>query len=109
MRKANKVTEMKAAGQEQMEVTKRDLAWDQMLNSVQHVGKEKYVWVPMDLLYVDESIQRIDDYSKAKVQQLAMEWDDNLCDPIQVLFILKKRNVQSSMVCIDTWLLVSKE
>lgn len=84
MRKTNKVTEMKTTNQEQMEISKKDLAWDQMLNSVQHVGKEKYVWVPMDLLYVDESIQRIDDYSKAKVQQLAMEWDDNLCDPIQV-------------------------
>lgn len=85
MKKTNKVTEIKAtAAQETVDTQNRELAWDQMINSIQHVGREKYVWIPMELLYVDDTIQRIDDYSKSKVEQLASEWDDNLCDPIQV-------------------------
>lgn len=57
--------------------------WDLTMSNVQKVGGKHYVFAPMELLFVDERFQRVDDNSKAKVSQLVRNWDSNKLDSLK--------------------------
>lgn len=64
-------------------INTRKKLWDLTMSNVQNVGNKTFVFVPMELLYVDPRFQRAEDSSKAKINQLARNWDDNKLDPLK--------------------------
>ena len=57
--------------------------WDLTMSNVQKVGGKHYVFAPMELLFVDDRFQRVDENSKAKVNQLVRNWDSNKMDSLK--------------------------
>ena len=70
--------------QEQIEKRNaRQQLWDLTMSNIQRIGGKHYVFVPMELLFVDNRFQRVDENSKAKVNQLARNWDINKMDSLK--------------------------
>ena len=70
--------------QEKMEkANARQQLWDLTMSNVQKVGGKHYVFAPMELLFVDERFQRVDENSKGKVNQLIRNWDSNKMDSLK--------------------------
>ena len=61
----------------------RQMVWDVTMSNIQRVGGKHYVFVPMNLLMIDDRFQRVDENSKAKVNQLARNWDINKMDALK--------------------------
>ena len=57
--------------------------WDLTMSNIQKIGGKHYVFVPMELLFIDDRFQRVDENSKAKVNQLARNWDINKMDSLK--------------------------
>ena len=62
--------------------TKKQL-WDLTVQNIQRIGGKQYVFVPMDLFYVDDRFQRVDENSKGKINQLVKNWDINKMDALK--------------------------
>lgn len=60
------------------------LAYDLVVDNATVQGGRKYVTIPMELLEIDETYQRIDCISMDKVKSLVAHFDINKCDPILV-------------------------
>lgn len=70
--------------QEQMKKKNaRKQLWDLTMSNIQKVGGKHYVFAPMELLFVDERFQRVDENSKGKVGQLIRNWDSNKMDSLK--------------------------
>lgn len=57
--------------------------WDLTMSNVQRVGGKHYVFAPMELLFVDDRFQIVDENSKGKVGQLIRNWDSNKMDSLK--------------------------
>lgn len=57
--------------------------WDLTMSNIQKVGGKHYVFAPIELLFVDERFQRVDENSKGKVNQLVRNWDSNKMDSLK--------------------------
>lgn len=58
--------------------------WDLVMSNVQKIGGKQLVFIPMELLFVDDKFQRVDENSKARINQLARNWDINKMDSLKV-------------------------
>jgi len=65
------------------EKNSRKKLYELTMANVQKVGGKHYAFVPMELLFIDNRFQRIEDGSKAKVNQLARNWDSNKMDSLK--------------------------
>ena len=63
---------------------KNQLAYDLIMKNTQEIGNRKFVSIPLELLEIDETYQRINYISKDKVKSLISNFDMNKCDPILV-------------------------
>lgn len=66
------------------EVFKRKQMYDMVMNTRQYVGKKEFCYIPLELLEIDDSYQRMDTIDMSKVYDLVRHHDANKCDPIQV-------------------------
>jgi len=57
--------------------------WDLTMSNIQKIGGKHYVFVPMELLFIDDRFQRVDENSKTKVNQLVRNWDINKMDSLK--------------------------
>ena len=60
------------------------LAYDLIMDNALEINKRKYAAIPLELLEIDETYQRVNCISMDKVSNLAREFDENMCDPILV-------------------------
>ena len=66
------------------EIFGRKQAYDVIMNSGYQVGNKKYSYIPLELLEIDDSYQRVDTIDMSKVYDLVRHYNENKCDPIQV-------------------------
>lgn len=64
-------------------INERKRLWDLTMANIQTVGNKSFVFVPMELLYIDPRFQRAEDSSKQKISKLARNWDNNKLDPLK--------------------------
>ena len=60
------------------------LAYDLIMKNAREIGGRKFVSIPLELLEIDESYQRVNYISKDKVKSLISNFDMNKCEPILV-------------------------
>lgn len=53
-------------------------------SNIQSVGNKKYVYIPMELMFIDERYQRETMSSKLKIKNLANKWNDAKMDSLKV-------------------------
>ena len=57
--------------------------WDLTMSNIQRIGNKQFVFVPMDLIFIDERFQRVEETSKGKINQLVRNWNDNKLDALK--------------------------
>lgn len=56
-----------------------------VINNIQRIGRKYHANIPIELLYVDESYQRVQTRSMEKIRKMANLWDDNKMDELTVV------------------------
>ena len=54
------------------------------MQNCQKIGNKVFVFIPMELLFVDARFQRVSESSKTKIRNLTNCWDDNKMDALKV-------------------------
>jgi len=63
--------------------TENKRLWDLTMSNIQKIGNKSFVFVPMELIFVDERFQRIHESSKNKINQLVKSWNVNKLDALK--------------------------
>lgn len=72
-----------------------DKMYDLAVANIQTVGNKSYVFLPLDVVFADDQFQRVDDSSKAKINQLVRNWDSNKMDAIKVSLHPEKKRASA--------------
>ena len=72
-----------------------DRLYDLAMANIQTIGNKSYVFLPLDVIFADEQFQRIEDTSKAKINQLVRNWDSNKMDAIKVSLHPEKKRASA--------------
>lgn len=63
----------------------RRITYNLVMKNVQHVGDKSFSTVPLELLYIDESYQRNETVSPAKINRLVANWNQDKMDALKVV------------------------
>ena len=66
------------------EIFKRKQMYETVMNTRHFVGVKEFCFIPLELLEIDDSYQRLNCINKEKIYSLVNHFDQNKCDPIQV-------------------------
>lgn len=66
------------------EVYRRKQMYEMVMNTRQYVGAKEFGFIPLELLEIDDTYQRMDCINLEKVYDLVNHFDKNKFDPIQV-------------------------
>lgn len=62
-----------------------ELAYNAVFSNMKRVGTKSYACIPLDMLYVDDSYQRVEMASKRKIKELADKWMPEKMDALLVV------------------------